>query len=284
MNSKNKVVLTSVALIGVLGATAYYQMRPSDSDNGHQTVSTSTPVSTPEIAVLPEVAMNAPPVVASPKPTPKPMSEYDDEDADVLAKSDDNPNFETFHDRFLDIQARRPGMELDPSELYEAMQQPDTWQASAEDASSYDLSDQEKNDGRVFINLSSMKLETMARGDEMKVKIPNTDIDFTATINDVRSDNAGSSVTWEGTSNDPYSNNRITITKGDTLVVGGIFTDNGLYQLEVKDGKGFIVDNATLFRHGQDQVVVVPKELIDNPPDEYVELEAETFGDKSHQH
>ncbi|VUD42096.1 hypothetical protein TDB9533_00623 [Thalassocella blandensis] len=282
MNSKNKVVLTSVALIGVLTATAYYQLRPDSSDKPTQTASAPVPVSTPEMAVLPEMAMKAPPAANKSKAPAKPAHEFDDEDAEVLAQPDDNPNFDTFNDRYQNIVSRRAGMEFDPSELYEAMQEPDTWQASAEAPASYELSDDLKNDGRVFISLSPLKLETMARGDKMQIKIPNTNIDFTATINEVRSDNSGTSVTWEGVSDNPESNNKITITKGDTLVVGGIFTDDGLYQLEVKDGQGYIVSNATLFRHGQDQVVEVPQELIDNPPEEYVKLEAETFGGDIH--
>lgn len=278
MKTNKIITLTALALV-TAGST--YLFHSNNSDKPKPKVAhaqeKAAPVSTPEMAVLPASALTAAPSqpkVASTLETQKKT----ETELDVLEQPDDNPNFETFNDRYQDIVARRPGMQFDPNELYEAMQKPDAWETTDEAPSSFDLEDKYKDDGRVFISFSPMKLETMARGDKLKISIAEEDIDFTAVIDDVRSDNGGSSVTWSGTSDDPNSNDKITITRGDTLVVGGIFTDKGLYQLEVKDGQGYIVSNATLFRHGQDQQVVVPQDLIDNPPDEYVELEAETFG------
>lgn len=276
MRSKNKIISLSLVVAASIGGAWYFYSQSNSPIVTQQSVSVKEPKaqSTPEMAVLPKEAIQAP---AKKVTKTKPAEEIEEEE-DVLSLPDDNPNFATFNDRYQHIVARRAGQTFDPQELYKAMQEPDTWTPTDEAPASFNLSDSHKNDGRVFINLSAMKLETMARGDKINIKIPNTDIDFMATINDVRSDNAGSSVTWEGSSDTPNSNNKITITKGDTLVVGGIFTDENLYQIEVKDGQGYIVSNATLFRHGQDQTVEVPQYLIDNPPDEYVELEAETHG------
>lgn len=199
-------------------------------------------------------------------------------EVDVFAERDDNPEYETFYDRYQDIVARRAGMQYDPDALYQAMQQPGAWEETTDAPTDFDLTDAEMNDGRSFINFSEMKLESLAPGDTLKITIGKDDIDFEAKISQVRSEGTGESVTWYGESNSPGSTDTITITQADGLTVGGIFTEQGLYQLEVKNGKGYIVNNATLFRHGQDQQVYVPPEFIENPPKHYVKLEAETFG------
>lgn len=196
----------------------------------------------------------------------------------MFEASDDNPEYETFYDRYQDIVARRAGLQFDPEELYKEMQKPSAWETLDEAPSDYDLSDAELNDGRSFITFSALKLESLAPGDTLQISIENDDINFEAKISEVRSEGEGESVTWYGESNTHGSTDTITITQADGLTVGGIFTDQGLYQLEVKNGRGFIVNNATLFRHGEDQQVYVPPEYIENPPNHYVELEAETFG------
>lgn len=275
MNSTTKVIIAGAAVATLMSAAAFYMMQEKPQDATQVTAKAPTPVQSPAVASLPDISMQNKPSQTKAKKVETALPESDSE---VLSLQDPNPNFATFKDRYNSILARRNGREYDADALYAAMQEPDAWKASEEAPEGYDLNEAEMNDGRQFVNVSNMKLESLAPGDTLDISIPNSDIDFKATITDVASSPDGSSITFNGTSNIEGSNDRITITKGDDLVVGGIFTETGLYQIEAKNGQGYIVSSATLFRHGQDQEVHVPQDLLDNPPDGYVKLDAETFG------
>ncbi|MFT7559824.1 MAG: hypothetical protein ACI93R_001739 [Flavobacteriales bacterium] len=279
MYFKNRVILVSLAAIVAVIITGV-MLYPTAPDVSVALKKDKVPIVVPEIATLPIAALkpNKTTVALGLSPKTK-VKAGGDETLNVFDQPDENPNFETFHDRYQSIVARRAGREFDPDALFEAMKKTNAWEGVDDAPSSFDLADKYRNDGREFIRFSPMKLESLATGDKLKIAIVNAGIDFTATINDVRSSNAGESVTWSGVSDSQYSNETFTITQGESLTVGGIFTDDGLYQLEVKNGQGYIVSNATLFRHGQDQAVEVPQHLIDNPPEVYVRLEAETFGE-----
>lgn len=270
---KIKVIGPVVIAAAATGIAAYMLTQKPSAQKVSEGESSAAVVSVPAIAE--QQTPEAPNTSNIQAPS---SAAVESDENDIFAAQDDNPNYETFHNRYQDIVARRAGREFDPDALYEAMQQPSAWEAMDEVPNDFNLSEAEINDGRSFIKFSEMKLESLSRGDTLDISIGNDDIDFVATITDVQSEGDGDSVTWYGTSNTPDSTDTIMITQGDGMTVGGIFTDQGLYQLEAKNGHGYIVSNATLFRHGEDQQIIVPPELVENPPNEYVELEAETFG------
>ncbi|VUD69270.1 hypothetical protein TDB9533_04637 [Thalassocella blandensis] len=280
MNKKS--VLITAVVIGMSGVSlAFLYQDKIQLPQTHQTSMTAS-VTDPSLPQSPMGANTSLQNLASGKTADKKSVA---EDEDVFAVRDDNPGYDTFYDRYQDIVARRAGLEYDPDALYQAMQQPSAWEEVSEVPAGLNLTDEELNDGRSFINFSELKLESLAEGDTLKISIGQDDIDFEAKISQVSSEGQGESVTWYGESNTPGSTDTITLTQADGLTVGGIFTEQGLYQLEVRNGKGFIVSNATLFRHGEDQQVYVPPEYIENPPEEYVKLEAETFGvNPTHNH
>lgn len=191
---------------------------------------------------------------------------------DILQRPDSNPNFTSFKDRVTEVEARRNGRHVDPQQLWDAAQQPNAWKPLSGAPDSLNLSDVDKNDGRKFIELSPLKLESLVAGDTLDIDLGDASKSLKVNIDGARSEDEGKNVTWTGDSIDPNSPYHLTITKGDSLVVGGISTPDGLYEIEIHDGKGWIVSNATLFRKGTDEHITVPDELIKNPPKDAVVL------------
>jgi hypothetical protein len=197
---------------------------------------------------------------------------------DILQRQDENPNFETFKDRVYEVQARRNGQPIDAAQLWQASQQPNAWKPLADTPDSLNLTAEEMRDGRRFIEFNPLKLESLARGDTLEIDMGEAGKSFKVEIDGVRSEDDGRNVTWTGDSLDANYPGHLTITKGDTLIVGGITTPDAHYELQVHGNKGWIVSSATLFK-GVDQQIIVPEELIKNPPQEVVYLPVETFGD-----
>lgn len=191
---------------------------------------------------------------------------------DILQRPDTNPNYGTFKNRVTEVEARRNGKRVDPQQLWEAAQQPNAWKTVSGAADSLNLSDADKNDGRKFIELSPLKLESLVAGDTLEIDMGDAGKALKVKIDGARSEDDGRNVTWTGDSTDANSPYHLTITKGETLVMGGLSTPEGLYQIEVHDGKGWIVSSATLFRKGTDQHITVPEELLKNPPKDAVIL------------
>lgn len=197
---------------------------------------------------------------------------------DILQRPDENPNYETFKDRLYEVQARRNGQPFDAAQLWQASQQPNAWKPLDNAPDSLNLTDEEKRDGRKFIEFNPMKLESLANGDTLEIDIGEAGKSFKAQINGVQSEDDGKNVTWTGDSLDANYPGHLTITKGDTLIVGGITTPDAHYELQVHGDKGWIVSSATLFK-GVDQQIIVPPEMLKNPPQEVVYLPVETFGE-----
>lgn len=196
---------------------------------------------------------------------------------DILQRPDENPNYATFKDRVYEVQARRNGQQIDPAQLWQASRQPNAWTPLDNAPDALNLTDEERNDGRKFIEFSPLKLESLVAGDTLEIEMGEAGQSFKAKIDAVRSEDNGKNVTWTGDSLDPNYPGHLTITKGDTLIVGGITTPDGHYELQVHGNEGWIVSSATLFK-GVDQQIIVPQDLLDNPPKEVVYLPVETFG------
>lgn len=233
------------------------------------------PINTPQTASLPkdQVAIQTAPTTEGNKASTDKAA-----DEDFLQRPDENPNYATFKDRMYEVQARRNGQPFDAAQLWQASQQPNAWKPLESTPDSLNLTDEEMRDGRRFIEFNPLKLESLARGDTLEIDMGETGKSFKVEIDGVSSEDDGRNVTWTGDSLDPNYPGHLTITKGDTLIVGGITTPDAHYELQVHGDKGWIVSSATLFK-GVDQQIIVPEELLKNPPQEVVYLPVETFGE-----
>jgi len=190
---------------------------------------------------------------------------------EVMGMDDDNPNYGKFSDRVNMVSARRNGRAVDPVALWEASQEETLWKPLDEAPDSLNLSLDQKLDGREFIKVSALKLESLVPGDTLDVTVAQLNKTFTATIEKVRSEDDGQNVTWSGHIEGMEAPNFLTLTRGDNLIIGGISTPTGLYNLQANGEVGWIVDSSTLFVGGDHQIEV-PQHLIDNPSDEVIHL------------
>lgn len=228
----------------------------------------SPPSPTPSVAVLPTKALTA-----------QAPSQLNQTPTATLASK--VPRM-TFEERYTEVIARRNGARIEPQALQRAMQETAVWTAVTEAPEHLDLSVEEQLDGREFIDVSALKLESLVKGDTVELPIGQLKRTYEAKVEQIRSDDNGRSVTWSGSLVDVPAPNGFTLTRGRDLIVGGISTPHGHFEVQAQGSDGWIVSSATLFSKGVDQQVIVPEELIESPPNDVVHLPAETFGDDGH--
>ncbi|MAM86303.1 hypothetical protein [Allohahella sp. A8] len=253
-----------------------------------------TPAMTTDAILHSDAATTGEPaVVASPHPAQTSLPEparrppavaVTDPQPDLLLQPDVNPDYPTFQDRVTEVSVRRNNRDFDPQALWVASQRPEAWQALEAPSQNFGLSAEEMQDGREFINIDPLKIESLVPGDTLELPIAQLNTTLVAQIDEVRSEDNGRNVTWTGEILGLDAPNQITLTRGGDLIMAGISTPDGVYELQAHGSEGWIANGATLFK-GQDQQIVVPPELIENPPTQVVHLEPETFGDHAgHNH
>jgi hypothetical protein len=187
---------------------------------------------------------------------------------ELFIQKDENPSYATFEERVSTVVARRHGKAIDPALLYEASKKETAWVALSEIPNTLDLTLEQKLDGREFIKIDPLKIESLVHGDTLEITIAQLNSTYTAHITDVVSEDEGRNVTWLGYLEGLESPNTLTITRGKDLIVGGISTPNALYSLQAHGDIGWIVDSATLFVGGDQPILVTPdmmNELLQTP-------------------
>jgi len=184
----------------------------------------------------------------------------------ILTQQDINPNYPTFADRISTIEARRNGVAVDPQAIWNASNADTPWETLDEAPDSLNLSLDKKLDGREFIKIDPLKIESLVHGDTFELTIQQLNVTFTAHIENVISEDNGSNVTWTGYLEGLESPNTITLTRGSNLIVGGISTPHALYSLQAIGELGWIVDSSTLFVGGDKPIIVTP-EIKSNAPE-----------------
>jgi hypothetical protein len=176
--------------------------------------------------------------------------------APSVSEGHENPDYPTFELRYEEVLARRDNNFIDATALLTAMAQSAAWKADDKVAEALPLSVEERHDGRQFIRFSPLKLESLVPGDEMEIPIAQHNANYTLRVNQVLAHGDGN-VTWYGHLQDFPADNQVSITRGQTLTYGGITTPRGLFVLEARDDKGWIVNSERLFK-GQDLHKVPP--------------------------
>lgn len=160
-----------------------------------------------------------------------------------------------FETRLDEMKSRRNGRDFDPDAVLAAMQKSTAWQSGNVDVDKLSLSEEELRDGREFINFDRLKLESLVSGDTMDLPIDQIGQTYKTKIENAKS-NPDGSVTWQGTLMDgdnPLDDGsgqayEVTITSGNRMVSGGIFTPEGHFVIEAVDDQGWIANASTLFK------------------------------------
>jgi len=183
--------------------------------------------------------------------------------AEILQLKDTNPDYLTVGDRMSEVSARRNGDAVDVEALYAATKQANAWKPSDQVPAGFPLSLEEQLDGREFIQINPMKIESLVPGDTLDIDIAQINGSFTAVIEEVKAQQ--DSVTWVGHLQNVEGESQVVFTRGDSLIIGGITTPNGHFEMEARGEHGWIANSATLFKT-PDVLVEVPSEELRKTP------------------
>ena len=150
--------------------------------------------------------------------------------------------------RLAAIQQRRPELNVSPANVIRMMQRPDAWSVAASIPKKLPLQPNEFNDGREFIQLEPLKIETLLPGDLLELPIQEERKTYRVKIDEVVIQNSDT-ISWyghiEGADGQNYS---VSITRGKQLMVGGLDTPEGHFVLQAYGTDGWIASSQTLFK------------------------------------
>lgn len=179
-------------------------------------------------------------------------------------------------ERMSAIQARRPGLNLDAKTLQAKMAQPTTWTPSEEVPTHLPLKPEEFTDGRQFISLDDLKIETLMPGDQVDIEIPDTKNNYQVTIDSVEKHDYNS-ISWhghiDGADGQSYA---VSFTRGESLTVAGFSTPDGHYVLQGHGKDGWIASSGLLFKEHTHPIN--PQDVLD------AEAQGKTYDHSAHAH
>ena len=164
------------------------------------------------------------------------------------ASSDGQGITPELQERLSAMQQRRPNQHFSAEQVMAAVKRTKTWTAAEEIPRELPLKPEEFNDGRQFIELDSLKIETLMPGDQVKVRVDKNAKDYEVIIDRIEKHDYNS-ISWyghiQGDDGQQYS---VSFTRGEQLTVGGLDTPDGHYVLQGHGDKGWIASSQLLFK------------------------------------
>lgn len=150
--------------------------------------------------------------------------------------------------RLDSIKQRRPGLDYSPEEIAAAVARRTSWNPAENTPADLPLKPEELTDGRQFIQLDTVKIETLMPGDAINVRVAENAKDYEVVIDKVEKHDYNS-ISWyghiQGEDGQKYS---VSFTRGETLTVGGLDTPDGHYVLQAHGNNGWIASSQLLFK------------------------------------
>ncbi|PUA26852.1 MAG: hypothetical protein B0W54_20705 [Cellvibrio sp. 79] len=150
--------------------------------------------------------------------------------------------------RMDNIKQRRPNLDYSPEEVAAAVARNTSWSPAETTPKNLPLKPEELADGRQFIQLDTMKMETLMPGDAINVRVDENAKDYEVVIDKVEKHDY-SSISWyghiQGEDGQKYS---VSFTRGEALTVGGLDTPDGHYVLQAHGNNGWIASSQLLFK------------------------------------
>lgn len=150
--------------------------------------------------------------------------------------------------RMDSIKQRRPGLNYSTEEIAAAVARSTSWNPAENTPADLPLKPEELTDGRQFIQLDTMKIETLMPGDAINVRVEENAKDYKVVIDKVEKHDYNS-ISWyghiQGEDGQKYS---VSFTRGETLTVGGLDTPDGHYVLQAHGNNGWIASSQLLFK------------------------------------
>lgn len=164
------------------------------------------------------------------------------------SSSDEQTVTPELQERIAAMQQRRPNQQFSNSEVAAAVNRKTSWSPSEEIPRELPLQPEEFVDGRQFIELDSLKIETLMPGDQINIQVDKNTKDYPVTIDRIEKHDYNS-ISWyghiQGDDGQKYS---VSFTRGEQLTVGGLDTPDGHYVLQGHGDKGWIASSQLLFK------------------------------------
>ena len=163
------------------------------------------------------------------------------------AQLDTNSGYPTLASRLAEVNARRPNANFSAEDILRAVSQEQAWTSrSGPGPNLKNLTPEEIDDGRNFIDFNTLKVESLMPGDTMSIAVDSIGRTFEVQIDKVKIFEDGN-ITWKGgVLNEGIGD--VSITQSDKVTVASIVLENEDYTIESHGSDGWIVDSATLFK------------------------------------
>jgi hypothetical protein len=159
--------------------------------------------------------------------------------------------------RLTQMQARRKDRVFDIEQVAAAVTRENAWQIVHEAPASLPLKPKALADGRQFIRIDEIKLETLMPGDDITVVVSERDPAYRVRIDSVHIHD-GERISWNGHLLDQSERYSVTFTRGKYLTAGGVNTPRGHYSLQSHGEHGWVAARNTLAVHAPHANPLVP--------------------------
>ena len=133
-------------------------------------------------------------------------------------------------------------------EVAAAVARTTTWTATDTIHRELPLAEEEFTDGRQFLDLDSLKIETLMPGDQINVRVDEQAKDYKVTIDRIEKHDYNS-ISWYGhITGDDGHKYQVSVTRGEHLTVGGLDTPDGHFVIQAHGNKGWIASSQLLFK------------------------------------
>jgi len=230
----NKLLLVALAA-GVLVAV-YFAVLP----NTGQLTSGDVVGASGKISRVPATAA----LVADAQEKPVTVQNNDSERYKAVS---DNPQFPSLEQRIAELNQLYPYREFSSAEVLDLLAQSHAWESSAGVPDGLPITDEQRNDGRAFIELNPERFQVLLPGDTLELPLEKLGMHLQMQV-DSRESLANGGFTLHGHIVGSDEVMRVTITQGSGLSLAGIDTPQGHIVMQANDTHGWIASSETLFK------------------------------------
>ncbi len=159
----------------------------------------------------------------------------------------DNTQFPSLEQRITELNQLYPYREFSSDEVLDLLAQSNAWESSSEIPESLPITDDQRNDGRAFIELNPERFQVLLPGDTIELPLEKLGMHLQMQV-DSREALPNGGFTLHGHLLGSDELMRVTITQGPGLSLAGIDTPQGHVVMQANDTHGWIASSETLFK------------------------------------
>ena len=169
-----------------------------------------------------------------------------------------NSRYPTLDARITALETLYPQQSFKPNDLVDLLAEPNAWHSAVSSTQELPLTQEQRNDGRKFIEIKPERLLVMLPGDSLELPIEQLGANLQMKVDSREAlPNGGFVLHGRLTNTDEVM--RVTLTQTPGLSLAGIDTPKGHYVMQANDGQGWIASSDVLFKQdGRKTDMLVP--------------------------